>query len=159
MEKRYEFLPHTADAKFRAYGRNLEEALANTALAMVSLMWDYESIELKEKETVEIRATSLESLVVKFLTELLYLLEVKGFLLGRVEELEIKEPASKSKETEVGESGLGSPAEKYSLRAVLAGDHISDRYEIFGEVKAATYNDFRLEHREDGVVLQVVVDM
>lgn len=148
---KFEFLPHTADAKFRAYGRNLEEAVANAALAMVSLMWDYEKIKSRVKETIELRSRSLEGLLVKFLTEILYLLEVKGFLLGRVEAIEIIQPISvQSEETSAGE---------YVLKALLVGDNHPERYEMISEVKAATYNEFRLEIRPEGVELEMVVDM
>lgn len=155
QNKRFEFLPHTADAKFRAYGRTLEEAVANAALAMASLMWDFEQVELEVREKVEIRATSLESLMVKFLTEVLYLFEVKRFLLGKVEEVRLKLPSGEESEEKAGEAMAG----EYWLQATLAGDTYSEKYEIISEVKAATYNDFKLERREDGVMLQMVVDM
>jgi len=43
--ERYRFLEHTADAKFQAFGKTLEEAFSNAALATASLMWDWEEIE------------------------------------------------------------------------------------------------------------------
>ncbi len=36
--KKYEFLYHIADAKFRAYGSTMEEAFENAALAMFNVM-------------------------------------------------------------------------------------------------------------------------
>ena len=36
--KTYEFLPHTADVKFLAYGKTLEEAFQNAALATFQVM-------------------------------------------------------------------------------------------------------------------------
>ncbi len=148
-EARFEFLPHTADARFRAYGRTLEEAAANAALAMVSLMWDYRQIEPRVKHQVEIRARNFEGLMVKFLTEILYLLEVKRFLLGRVEKIEIVRP----EKTAVGEE------DEYVLRAVLVGDDRPENYEIISEVKAATYNQFKLDEKPGQVQLEMVVDM
>jgi len=41
MMQKYRILPHTADAKFQAFGASLEEAFANAALATASLMWDW----------------------------------------------------------------------------------------------------------------------
>jgi len=72
MEKRYEILEHMADGKFRAYGRNLGEGLANAALAMVSLMWEPDKIRPEIKETIRLEASSPEQLTVRFLTELIY---------------------------------------------------------------------------------------
>lgn len=160
--KKFEYLPHTADAKFRAYGRTLEEAVANAALAMVSLMWDYEKVEARVKEEVEIKARNFESLMVRFLTEILYLFEVRGFLLARVEEIRVEVPGEQEKsEGEIEKKMAGSfPSEgDFGLRAILAGDHYSDKYEIISEVKAATYNDFALQKGPDGYSLQMVVDM
>jgi SHS2 domain-containing protein len=166
MERKFEILDHTADAKFRAYGRTLEEAAANAALAMVSLMWDYEQVELTSREEVEIKARSFASLMVKFLSEILYLFEVKRFLLGKVEEIKIELPAVAEKtekrgggEEENSAGGQFSDNQDYTLRAILAGDHYSEKYEIISEVKAATYNDFALEKGPDGYRLQMVVDM
>ena len=166
MERKFEILDHTADAKFRAYGRTLEEAAANAALAMVSLMWDYEQVELTSREEVEIKARSFASLMVKFLSEILYLFEVKRFLLGNVEEIKIELPAMAEKtekrgggEEENSAGGEFSDNQDYTLRAILAGDHYSEKYEIISEVKAATYNDFALEKGPDGYRLQMVVDM
>ncbi len=162
MERKFEILDHTADAKFRAFGRTLEEAAANAALAMVSLMWDYEQVELTSREEVEIKARSFASLMVKFLSEILYLFEVKRFLLGKVEEIKIELPAAAQKagkEDDSGADGQFFDSQDYTLRAILAGDHYSEKYEIISEVKAATYNEFALKKGPDGYRLQMVVDM
>lgn len=65
--QRYRFLKHTADAKFQAFGRTLEEAFSNTAIAMVSLMWDWEKIEKREIIQVEAEGKDLKQLLVIFL--------------------------------------------------------------------------------------------
>lgn len=162
MDKKFEYLPHTADAKFRAYGRTLEEAVANAALAMVSLMWDVDKVVPRTREKVEIRARNFESLIVKFLTEILYLFEVRGFLLAGIEEIQVEVPGEQEKSEAVIEKkmAVSFPSEgDFVLRATLAGDCYSDKYEIISEVKAATYNDFSLEKGPDGYSLQMVVDM
>ena len=146
MERKYEILEHMADGKFRAYGRTLEEALGNAALAMVSLMWDWEKIRPVLKEMIQLQASSPEQLTVKFLTELIYLLEVKSFLLGRVDKIGVEEDDQNGEKI-------------YRLEAELAGDRISTEYEIYGQVKAVTYNDMKIEKTDDGLVIQVVVDM
>ncbi|MCX8161177.1 MAG: archease [Candidatus Saccharicenans sp.] len=146
MEKKYEILEHMADGKFRAYGRNLEECLENAALAMVSLMWDPERIKPEIKERIRLEAASPEQLIVKFLTELIYLMEVKSFLLGRVNEIKVEE---------IRRNG----GRVYSLQAEVSGDQISPQYEVYGQVKAVTYNEMKIEPTSDGLAIQVVVDM
>lgn len=144
VEHKFVYLDHTADAKFRAFGRDIEEAFVNAALATANLMWDYEEIEPKVEHTVEVVGRDLEQLVFKFLTEILYLLEAKAFLLGAVENLSIFQEDS-------GE---------YRLNVRFLGDTHSEKYSVHGEVKAITYSDMKIE-KDDHVpwTLQVVVDM
>ena len=42
QQKQYEYLEHTADVKFLAYGKTLEEVFENAALAMFNVMIDTE---------------------------------------------------------------------------------------------------------------------
>jgi SHS2 domain-containing protein len=139
--KKYEILPHTADGKFRAYGRTLEEAFVNAALATASLMWDWGRVEPTLRRAFRVRGRDREQLLVKFLGEIIYLLDTERFLLGAVDGLEIRE------------AGSG-----WTLQGVLLGDTLSNRYEIYGDVKAVTYSDMKIEEC-DGFTLQVVVDM
>jgi SHS2 domain-containing protein len=139
--ERYRILPHTADGKFQAYGRTLEEAFRNAALAMASLMWDWARVDPKIARDVRLAARDREQLLVKFLGEALYLLDTERFLLAAVDGPEIRETAG-----------------GWALEAVFRGDTFSDRYEIHGDVKAVTYHEMRIEEG-DGVTLQVVVDM
>ena len=58
--QKYRFLLHTADAKFQAFGKTLEEAFRNAALATASLMWDPKTIEKKKNHQVEIAGNDLK---------------------------------------------------------------------------------------------------
>jgi SHS2 domain-containing protein len=73
-------------------------------------------------------------------------MEVKSFLLGRIDVLKIKK-TSRGKRI------------VYELQAEVSGDRISPGYELYGQVKAVTYNDMKIEKVDNGLVLQVVVDM
>ena len=138
---RYEILPHPADGKFRAYGRTLEEAFGNAALAMASLMWDWTNVEPRLAIPVRVAGKDREQILVKFLNELLYLFETRGFLVAAAEDVRL------------GQEGGG-----WTLEAVLRGDGLSAGHEIYGFVKAATYNEMQIEEG-DGFAIQVVVDM
>jgi SHS2 domain-containing protein len=141
MEQEYIFLDHTSDAKFQAFGRNLEEAFANAALATASLMWDPERVEPRVRRPVRVRGRDLEQLLVRFLAEIIYLLETKTFLLHLAEEIRIKN----------GPDG-------FRLEGVFSGDENAGRYDLHGEVKAVTYNEIKIE-TADRVTLQVVLDI
>jgi len=141
MEQKYIFLNHTADAKFRAFGRNLEEAFANAALATASLMWNPEKVKLKMRYPVRVRGRDLEQLLVLFLEEIIYLFDTRMFLIHSADEIRIEE----------GPDG-------YRLEGVFGGDINAGGYELFGGVKAVTYNEIKIE-TADRVTLQVVIDI
>ena len=76
----FEFLEHTADKGAVAYGSTLEELFANGALSMISLMCRPDAVPVTEERLVEISAPDLETLFVRWLSELVYLLDTEGLL-------------------------------------------------------------------------------
>jgi SHS2 domain-containing protein len=140
MEK-YVILPHTADAKFQAFGATLEEAFGNAALALASLMWDWEKVARTVSFPAAVRGKDLEQLVVRFLGEIIFLLEKENFLLAAVEGLRIEERDN-----------------AFHLSAEFLGGRLQEGYDIFSEVKAITYNELKIE-KDGHFTVQVVVDM
>ena len=141
MEEKFRFLEHTSDAKFQAFGATLEEAFANAALATASLMWEPEAVDKKTRVPIRVQGRDLEQLLVRFLEEIIFLVETRFFLTAAAEGLRI----------EKGEDG-------YFLEADFWGDASSDKYQPHGGVKAITYNEMSIVHNERYTV-QVVVDI
>lgn len=139
--ERYRFLEHMADAKFQAFGKTLEEAFTNAALATASLIWDWEKVEKKIEHKVEIEGKDLKQLLSSFLEEIIYLLDSKMFLLSFAEKVRIEKKGN-----------------RYALKAVFKGDKYSEEYKIYGEVKAITYDEMEIEDN-DHFMVQVVVDI
>ncbi len=139
--QKYKFLSHTADAKFQAFGKTLEEAFSNAALATASLMWDWKTIEKTKDHEVKIEGNDLKQLLNCFLEEIIYLLDSKMFLLGSAEKIRIEKKGS-----------------RYSLKAIFKGDKYSNRYKVHGDIKAITYNEMKIESK-DYFMIQVVVDV
>ena len=137
----YKFFHHTADAKFQAFGQSLEETFAHAALALSSLMWDWKKIAKNIEIPVEVEGNDLEQLLVNFLEEILYLLDTRNFLLSSIDKILIK------KETE-----------GWKIQALFEGDVNTTEYEIFGDVKAVTYNEMIVKKRAPFMV-QVVADV
>lgn len=133
---KYKFLEHTADAKFKAYGKTIEGAFSNAALAMFSIMVDTGKVKGKIEKKINVKGADLKSLLYSFLEELLFLMDSKGFILNKIKKIKI---------------------EKNKLTAVAVGDKISDKHELHGEVKAVTYNEMEID--EDKAMVQVVVDL
>lgn len=79
--KRYEFIEHTADIAIRAYGDSLGEAYACAADAFFEIVTNTTPIEPAERVTVEAEGIDPESLLVNFLSKLILVHEVDGWVL------------------------------------------------------------------------------
>jgi len=134
---RYEYLEHTADAKFRAYGKTLEEAFANAALALFNIITDTSKVKRRVLKKIKLRAETKEALLYDFLDRLVFLVDAEEFLLCDVKKIKI---------------------EGNALDAELYGDTISRGYETRTAVKAVTYNEMEIKKNREWVV-QVVVDL
>jgi len=77
---KYKYLPHTADVKFVAYGKNLEECFVNCLIATINIMTDSKIIKKKIKKKINICAKKLESLLFDFINELIFLIDVDNFI-------------------------------------------------------------------------------
>jgi SHS2 domain-containing protein len=141
MPEKFRFLDHTADAKFQAFGGTLEEAFGNAVLATASLMWEPDKVEKRIQRPVSVQGRDLEQLLVRFLGEIIFLWETGAFLTAVADDIVI-EPA-----------GGG-----FRLAALFQGDDRPEKYLIFGEVKAVTYNEMKIE-RGPSVSIQVVLDI
>jgi len=139
--KKYEFLEHTADTKLVAYGKDIEEAFANAALGITSIITDVNKIKPVIEKKVKKESASKESLLYDFLEELLFLLDAETFLLNRVEKIKIKKEK-----------------DRYKLEATLWGDKAKN-YETHGTVKAITYHQMLIKEEKNKVTLQVVPDL
>ena len=51
---KYKYLPHTADAKFVAYGNNIDEVLENCAIAMFNILGKTSDVKLIKKFEIEL---------------------------------------------------------------------------------------------------------
>lgn len=118
--KRFKFLEHTADVKFQAFGKTIEDAFKNSAFALKETICDETEIKEKKKKTISIKQKDLESLLYSFLEEILYLLDAENFIISSITKIKIDK--------------------KFNLRATILGDKASE-YEFTNPVKAVTYND------------------
>ena len=81
---KFKFLEHTADAKFQAFGKTMEEAFSNAALAMFSIITDIKKIKKALKNEIKAEGSDLKSLLYNFLEELLFLIDTENFLLSSI---------------------------------------------------------------------------
>ena len=140
--KPYEYFEHTADVKFRAHGKNLEEAFSNAAFAMFNVMINNEDVQPVMRKSISVNGKDLKALLYNFLEEILFLLDSEHFLLSKVDKIKIDRMSG-----------------AYVLTALIVGDKTGDKYETSGDVKAITYNEMEIKEEQGGCSVQVVLDI
>lgn len=124
--QQYNYLPHTADVKFEAFGITLRDLFRNSALAMCNAMYETKKVEEKESARIELQAQNTEQLLHKFLEEILFQIDTKQ-LLFREFRLVIDEKHN-------------------SLSCELSGESINaEKHTIKSQVKAVTWHQFELK--------------
>ncbi len=138
--KRFEFLEHTADEKFLAYGKTVAEAFGNCALALFAIISN-DRVALEKTKKFSLRGEKKETLLYDFLEKLLYWVDVEGFLVGNVKKISITQKEK-----------------MYFLQVEIEGDN-AEGYDIKTQVKAITYNDMFIKESPKMCVIQVVVEI
>lgn len=134
--KRFEEIPHTADWSFRAFGRDLHELFENAAFALFAMEGARpEDGATETARVVKVSDIDYESLLVNWLSELLYLQEShhETYRRFRIETL--------------------SPN---ALRAQVFGVPIG---KIDKMIKAVTYHNLKIKQTPHGWQAVVVVDV
>ena len=134
---KYKFLEHTADVKFTAEGKTLEEAFSNAAYALRETMTKGERINSREKKKINVNGRDFESLLYNFLEEFLFLFDSEGFVLSKINKLKIKDK---------------------NLECEASGDN-RKKYRISNDVKAVTYNEMFVKKEKSKWIVQVVLDV
>jgi len=128
--KKFEVLKHKADLKIKVFGETKEEIFLNALSAMAKLQ-KAEIGQLvkrgKTKRKIKIKSFDLTSLLVDFLSEVLYLTQVNR---------EIYNDVKFKKFTDIE----------------LEGELIGQKVERFGEdIKGVTYHDLDIRQKKDDV--------
>ena len=136
----FEYLEHTADVMFRAYGKTAEEMLCNAASALSRAMVDPASIIAQERWTVELEGDDLEDLAYRWLSEIIFLSETESAVFSTFS-LQLKQD------------------EKMRLYGKIGGERIDLGRHVFeNEVKAVTRHKFDIKKNQIWCI-QVVLDV
>jgi SHS2 domain-containing protein len=138
-EGRWELYSHPSDIGVRGLGATREEAFAQAALALTSVITDLEKVQAKEAVEIECKEEDDDLLFLCWLSTLLYEMDTRRMLFSRFEIQAI-------------EGGIKAKA--WGERVEVA------RHEPAVEVKAATYADLKAERQSDGTwIAQCIVDV
>jgi SHS2 domain-containing protein len=119
----------TSDIAFEAFGKDLNELFANSALAMFEVMVNTEKVETKEIREIEVEGIDLESLLFNWLNELLFYYGSENLVFKKFE-VEVNEKNFKLKAKAYGE--------KFNRK----------KHEPKTEVKSCTYHKLKIEKNE-----------
>ena len=135
----FEVVEHTADIGFRVRAATPEELFARAAEALVALGFETELVE--EHQSCELSATGWdwESLMVNWLSEVLFVVDARRLLLKRFEVTRIGPEAGAG-------VGYGEPWNAERHRAKLV-------------IKGVTYHQLVVEQRPEGWYAQVILDI
>src|SRR5512137_994620 len=125
--RQYETFEHEADIGIRGFGSTMEEAFANAAAALYSVMVDIAAIEQKEFRGVNVTAEDQEQLLVEWLNALLAVSDIERMVFSKFE----------------------VRIEGNRLAGTAWGEHLDHgRHHAHTEVKGATYH--QLSVRKEG---------
>ena len=139
MEPGYLILDHPADLGIEACGKTLAEAFEQAACGLTSVILDPASVRQVESRPVRIEAGDRQQLLVRWMTEVLYLYDGLNFAprTFRIERLSTR-----------------------SLAAQVRGEPFDPgRHTVRLDVKAITYHQLRIRRRAPGYWLQVFLDI
>ena len=137
--KKYETVEHPSDIGIMAFGKSQKEAFENIAFGMMDIMYDLSKVEKKEKLSLKVEGEDLQSLVVNWLNELLYINDTKKMIFS---EFKINNFSDKMLAVE-------AVGEKFDPKK-----HAGRLY-----VKAATYNQLELSKDKDNYKIKVIFDV
>jgi SHS2 domain-containing protein len=133
----YEIIEHTADVGLRARGRTLEECFEQATRALAAIM-GVDRPGAGEELALDVRAGDLGAVLVEWLDEVLYVLEVRDALLAGVGLDEVDDERARG-----------------TLSLTERGDHPAEGV----QVKAITLHRLSVRRAETGFVAEVYVDV
>lgn len=130
---KYEILEHVTDLKIRFFGKDKEELFLNAMIGMYEGA-KYEIQDGKIEREVKVFSHDLASLLVDFLSELLYLTEINQEVYEQIKFQKFNDPSTSSGQVK--------------LEGILIGKKLK-RMGIL--IKGVTYHDLDIHQREDEI--------
>ena len=135
----YEIIDHTADLGIIIKGGNIKELFVNAANAMTDLMVKADIREKEAKRKLIVEGEDLPDLMVRWLSEILYLFNGEHILVSAIE---------------IG--SISSTRLQSTLRVVSLN---KGHHEILREIKAVTYHQIAVEETPHGWEARVIFDI
>jgi SHS2 domain-containing protein len=139
MENGFRILEHPADMGIEATGADLSEAFRQAAFGLVSIVVDPSTVQPSVQKEVSLDGSDAENLLVRWLSEILYLYDGEDFLVSDIEMANVS--ATK-------------------LKAKLHGEYVVEgRHRLRMDVKAITYHQVGVSRGPEGATVRVFLDI
>jgi len=137
--KKYEIIDHPSDIGIIARGRTKKEAFENAAFGMMDMMFDLSKVKPKETIKIKVEGEDIQSLLVNWLNELIYLSDAKRIMFSSYEILSFGDKM---------------------LEALVAGEKIGTaKHKVKLYIKAATYNQIDIVKIKSGYSIKIIFDV
>jgi len=134
----FEFIDHTADAGIRVEAPTLEDLFETAGLAFTELVTSADSVDCRAERRFKLEEDDMETLLVSWLQELLYLLDTEDLVFARFQ-VRIHD---------------------FSLEATAWGDVFDPNiHTMKTEIKAVTYHQLEVTKNDQGWQAQVIFDI
>ena len=131
----FEFIDHTADAGIKVEAPTLENLFETAGLAFTELVTSVDSVNCRVERRFNLEEDDIETLLVSWLQELLYLLDTEDLVFGR---FQVK-------------------LDGFSLEGVAWGEHFDPNvHPMKTEIKAVTYHQLEVSRSDKGWQGQVI---
>ena len=131
--------PHTADIGLEVRASDPKALFETAGAALCALLAEPGAVAPREQRRIAVAAGDREELLVRWLSEILYLHEAEGFLATRfrVEQM-------------TGDR----------LEGIVEGEpYDPSRHRILAQIKAVTYHQLLIAQKQDGWVARVILDV
>lgn len=140
---RFKFFKHTADVEFEAYGKTIEEAFENAAIALQEVMVNTKKVELKITKEISTESEDMKSLLYDFLEKFLIFHDAENLVFGKIRIIKI-----------------WKSADKWKIEARAMGEEFDEKkHEPRTVVKAVTYFDMDIGRKDSQFFVHVVLDI
>ncbi|MHA7733229.1 archease [Nitrosopumilus sp. S6] len=136
----YKFLEHATDAIIEVTAKDLKEAFAVTADAVINLTLDQDKVKEKEQREFSAKGKDLQYLLFNWLEEIPFLLITEGFAIKRIEFDIIQ-----NKDYKINATAYGEPL-----------DFKKHNFKV--EIKAPTFYDMEIK-QNGGVFMRFLLDL
>ena len=139
VNKLREIFEHTADAGIRAESPTLSEAFNEVSLAFTEIVTGGSLPNKKTNFKIEIKATTLDSLLVNYISHLIYLFDTENFL--------------------VSSADITVKTRSCTISGTLEGDFYDESKHGYGvEIKAVSYHMLKISEGPPSEIV-VILDL